>query len=100
MKTLRVSDQAEEDLISIWLYVSEHNESAAYRLISEINAKYSLLSEYPEIGRIREDLGDKSYRSFAVGSYIIFYRLTDEVIEISRVLHGSRDIGHALEEGP
>lgn len=95
MKELRVSDDAKADLLEIWLYISEKNESAADRITEGITAKYELLLEFPEMGRSREALG-LGYRSFVVGSYVIYYRLIEEGIEISRVVHGSRDIQNLL----
>lgn len=53
---LRVSEDAKADLLEIWLYISERNESAADRITEEIAAKYELLLEFPEIGRSREEL--------------------------------------------
>ena len=97
MKKLRVSREAEEDLLEIWRYISERNESAAIRLITDINAKYETLLEFPGMGRSREELGP-GYRSFVVGNYVIYYRLIEDGIEIARVLHGSRDIGRIFEQ--
>ena len=43
------------------------------------------------MGRRREELAP-GLRSILQGSYVIFYRLTEERIEIVRVLHVARDI--------
>jgi toxin ParE1/3/4 len=40
--------------------------------------------------RQREELSPR-LRSFPVGSYIIFYRPTQDGVEIARILHGARD---------
>lgn len=90
MRRLRVSREAEEDLLEIWRYVSEKSETAAVRLITEINARYETLLDHPQMGRSREELGP-DYRSLVVGNYVLFYRLIEEGIEIARVLHGARD---------
>jgi len=37
-------------------------------------------------------------RSFAVGSYVVFYRLRGDVVEIAAVLHGARDIERIMRE--
>jgi hypothetical protein len=43
------------------------------------------------MGRLRPELAPH-LRSFPIGNYVIFYRLTQEGIEVARVLHGARDI--------
>ncbi len=43
------------------------------------------------MGRSRSEYGG-SYRSFPMGDYVIFYRVREKLLEISRVVHGSRDL--------
>jgi toxin ParE1/3/4 len=35
-------------------------------------------------------------RSFPVGSYLVFYRVVPEGIEVARILHGARDLKELL----
>jgi len=50
------------------------------------------VSQHPgAAGRLWAE-SDPSIRSFAVGSYVIFYRESAKGIEVARVLHGHRDI--------
>src|SRR5436305_290858 len=95
MKDLFVTRTAEADLLEIWSYIFEQNERAADRVIDEITDKYDLLCEFPHLGRLRTEFG-ANYRSLSVGSYVIFYRVQETKLEISRVLHGYRDIPSAL----
>jgi toxin ParE1/3/4 len=67
------------------------NEAAADRTIDDITGKCDMLLEFPYIGRRRSELGDE-YRSLPIGNYVLFYRVTEVEIEISRILHGSRDL--------
>ncbi len=55
-----------------------------------LTERFHLLSRYPLLGRHREDLGGR--RSFAVGDYVILYRVDDGDVAILRVIHGRRDI--------
>lgn len=91
MNVYRLSPEADEDLIAIWLFVSKDNVEAADRLLSEIVKCCEMLAEYPEAGRERSELAPR-LRSFPVRRYILFYRPTREGVEIARVLHGARDI--------
>ena len=91
MRELFVTRAAEADLLEIWSYLFEKSEQAAGRVVDEITEKYDLLQEFPLMGRRRAEFGDR-YRSLAVGNYVIFYRVSDTTLEISRVLHGARDL--------
>ena len=91
MKRLRVTIDADTDLLEIWTYYFERSQKAAERIVQEITAQYDMLHEFPGTGRGRDDIGPE-YRSFPVGDYIIYYRVLPDVVEISRILHGARDI--------
>jgi toxin ParE1/3/4 len=86
----RLSVLAEQDLEEIWIYVAEDASPAtADRLIDAIVDRFDLLTEQPDIGRLRPEFG-AGVRSFVVESFVIYYR-HDEDILIARVLHGRRD---------
>ena len=74
-----------------WSYLFENRESAADRVIDEITSQFDMLCAFPLAGRRRAEVGT-DYRSLAVGNYVIYYRVTDTKLEISRVLHGARDV--------
>ena len=84
------TSQAELDLYEIWNYIAEDSYEAANRLLDEIDDKFRLLAEYPEIGRSRDEV-TPSLRSFPVKRYIIHYQAVEGGIRILRVLHGSRE---------
>jgi toxin ParE1/3/4 len=50
-----------------------------------------MLATQPEIGELREEFSTGQYRSFSVGSYVIYFRPMPGGIRIARVLHGARD---------
>ena len=54
-----------------------------------------MLADNPQAGRIRSELG-ANIRSFAVGSYILFYCIEATQLVLVRVLSGSLDIGQDL----
>lgn len=85
------SQQAREDLLSIWLYVAEDNPNAADRLLDVIGKKCDLLGENPKLGQARPDIAPKM-RYFPVKNYVILYQEQPSGVEIVRVLHGSRDL--------
>ncbi len=90
----RLAPEAEADLESIWLYVARESGSAevADRLLDSITARFLLLARNSHMGRRRDDDLRPGLRSFAVGSYVIFYRVDGPDVLILRVLWGGRDL--------
>lgn len=89
--------KAAADLEDIWLHIAIDNVDAAERLIRQIYDAEDRLAEFPELGRARPELG-RDIRSWAVGSYVVFYRISGAAVEVLRILHGARDLGEALDE--
>jgi toxin ParE1/3/4 len=89
----RLAPQARADLNEIWDYIFNEsgNETAADRMIDAIVERLTLLSEWPRIGRRRNDLR-RGLRSHPVGNYVIFYRIARADVVILRVIHTRRDV--------
>jgi len=93
----RLSPLAERDLEEIWSYVIEDaSPDTADRLIDAIIDRFDLLAGHPMMGRARPEFGP-SVRSFAVESFVIYYRQEGDVL-IARILHGRRDQAAAWSE--
>lgn len=95
MARVRKTALAEEDLEEIWLYIAADNIAAADALLDKLVAKSAMLASNPELGRARPEIHD-GLRSVPVGNYILFYRPEPGGIELTRVLHGARDIDALL----
>ena len=93
-----LSPTAEKDLAGIWSFIAEENPAAADRLIEQPYGTFRMLSENPHAGRLREE-ARKRFRSLACGKYIVFYRPTENGIEVGRVLHGARDLPRGSSDG-
>jgi toxin ParE1/3/4 len=91
--THRLAPQARVELFNIWNYIFEEsgNVAAADGVIDAVTERFYLLSQYPRLGRSRDDLR-AGLRSFAVGEYVIIYAIEDEDVEILHVFHGRQDI--------
>jgi toxin ParE1/3/4 len=90
MRLLR-TPAAERDLIDIWTYIATDNPDAADRLLDAIGERIRHLLDQPRMGRMRPDIAADA-RFLPIGNYVVLYRLTDEVVEIVRVVHGARDV--------
>ncbi|WP_009631781.1 type II toxin-antitoxin system RelE/ParE family toxin [Synechocystis sp. PCC 7509] len=91
MNHFRLSRQAERDLEDIWVYLTQQDEILVDKQIAQILDKLPMLSQFPNMGKQREDIL-VGLRSFPVKPYVIFYKKISDGIEVVRVLHQARDI--------
>lgn len=97
MSRYRLTPEAARDLDEITDHlIAADAPAAAARLVDAIEEKCQALARMPEMGRRREELAT-GLRSSLVGPYVLFYRVTDEGIDVIRVIHGRRDIPRLFE---
>ena len=88
----KVSQRARSDLLQIGRYTQkEWGKEQRCRYLADIDRKFGLLAENPHLGRQSDGIR-KGYFRFEYMSHIIFYRVVDSSVLISRVLHKSMDI--------
>ncbi len=56
MNRFPIARQAEQDLQDIWLYLGRQDELLADQKIAQILDRFPLLSQFPYLGRQRDDL--------------------------------------------
>src|SRR5690349_20437439 len=89
---LRYSRQFEDDLEKIGDYVwREVSPWSAEILIASIRARCRDLLDFPQAAPIWDVRPELMLRRQVVGRYLIFYRVTGDVVELARVVHGARD---------
>ena len=90
---LRLSARARQDMRAILQYtlrrwgLEQHDDYAG-----RLDRAMQDLTEFPESGRQRDDLG-RGLRSRAVGEHVIVYRVRVDEVFIVRIVHGRRDLG-------
>ena len=92
-----LSAPAKQDLRDLTHYLLQFSANAANHLLDIFEEKFRLLTDFPEMGRRREELAP-SLRSLPVDKYVIFYRVIKNGIQIERVLSGYRDFEDVLLE--
>jgi toxin ParE1/3/4 len=97
MNRYKISQLAEQDLEDIWVYLAQNNQIAADKQIANILNRLPMLAQFPDMGQIRDDLGEK-LRSFPIKSYVVFYTKCANEIEVVRILHQSRDIDRLFSD--
>jgi len=90
MPRLRYSAEAKEDLKRIASYIAQDKPIAARNWVAKLREKCRLIASQSDIGDHRPELGD-GIRSSYLGSYVIFFRRTDGVVEIVRIVRGDPD---------
>lgn len=96
----KLSVKAAEDVETIWLYtVEKWSLEQADRYVNLILDEIEYLAENPQTGSDFSDVR-KNYRCAKVKSHLVFYRQSDDNmdIEIIRVLHQRMDIENRLND--
>lgn len=97
MASYTISDEAEQDLKSIWRYIANKSSvQRADKLLDKLEAKIKKLAASP-IGTKRDDL-KAGLLSSLLKPYLIFFTVeAPQHITIRRVIHGRRDIEAQFE---
>jgi toxin ParE1/3/4 len=86
------SPDANSDLSKIWDYYFEAaGRTTTERIVREIGQVCRILEEHPLAGRSRDEIRS-GLRSLVANPHVVFYRVTDDVVEIVRVLDGRQDL--------
>jgi toxin ParE1/3/4 len=91
-----------QDLIEQATYIAEDNLDVSDRFLMAAEDTFNFLGTMPAIGRLSgftpARLADvRQYAIKGFKRFLIFYRVTDDGVDILRVLHGARDVEMLLE---
>lgn len=88
---VRISIRANRDIEGICDRISEENPDAADRMDERIQKAILRLANFPGIGHRRANVDDKRYLFWAIGNYVIAYRVMEKETVVVRVLHSARN---------
>ncbi len=91
MIELVLAREAQLDLRNIADYIARDNSGRAVSFVEELLAAMELIRERPESFRVRSEWRP-DLRSAVHHGYQIIFRFNGRIVEIVRVMHGSRDI--------
>ncbi len=97
MSSIRFTKACKIDLGEIYRYIAQDNVDAADKHRQRLEKRWLALIDHPRMGTKRDDI-EPDLRSVTEGNYVIFYRILTTEIEISRVLHSSRDSQRVFAE--
>jgi toxin ParE1/3/4 len=88
---IRWSVPAADDLERICERIERDSPDAARRVAQTIYIGCERLKEFPYLGRASSRMDGRRELVFSPLPYIAVYRVTDNVVEISRIFHGAQD---------
>nr|WP_250157572.1 type II toxin-antitoxin system RelE/ParE family toxin [Tianweitania aestuarii] len=93
-----ITSEADEDLDQIHDFIAGDNPIRARAYVLEVIAACAKLGDMPELGRLRDDLGE-GRRSFSFRKrQTILYQVRADKIEILRIFSAGQDLGALLGE--
>ena len=92
-----LSEFVEAELAAIWDYIAMDDADAADRFLGAAYGTFQELAQMPGMGRTRKFSHSRlnNLRSFRIRdfeNFLVFYRPTQDGIEVFHVLHGARDL--------
>ncbi|MDJ0671976.1 MAG: type II toxin-antitoxin system RelE/ParE family toxin [Microcystis sp. M53598_WE2] len=94
-----ISTEALRDMEQILDYLANTNINAAEKFLEEFSKKCRYLTQFPLMGRSYREIRP-SLRGLPMKNYIIFYRLTEQGLEIMPFIKGERDLEAFFFENP
>lgn len=91
---IRYLPVAVDDLLSIYGWIAKDSHARAASFTEKLDNRVSSLTTHPFLGRVpkHEKLQAFGYRVLVIESYLVFYIIRGQIIEIHRVVHGSRHL--------
>ena len=96
--TLRYLPASQDDLLSILDFIAQDSPRRALKFIDKLDDRIGLLEDNPHLGRVprHPKLRYDGYRVLVVESYLVFYTIRGQTIEVHRVVHGSRNLDQLI----
>ena len=85
------SPSALEDVDSIAEFISRDSVYQASLFVVRLLEATDRLLDFPQSGRVIPELGNESCREIIYGAYRIMYRIEQNEVWITGVVHGARD---------
>jgi toxin ParE1/3/4 len=90
------TDEAKADLLQIGEWIAEDNPARAFTFVNEIEDRCARLTGMPRAYALVPRHENSGVRRVPHGDYLIFYRVTADIVEILHILNGARDYEQIL----
>lgn len=94
--------QAECDIEDCFVHIAKENLNAGLHFLEAVETDIKRLAEFPELGTKRKFQNRRfqqirMWRIEKYKSYLIFYEIADDRLEVIRLLYASRDIKNLFD---
>lgn len=90
------TEPALDNLNDIAEYIAVSNPYAARLLVESVFSKVERLEQFPDSGRIPEEISTLNYREVVVNPCRVFYKVDNDSVYIIHVLRQERDLRRFL----
>lgn len=87
-----VTPLARESLRDISRYLDRVSTEASRRTVRRLLERVRQLADFPESGRVVPEFQTAQVRELIEGRYRIWYRVSEDRIEVLAVIHGARQV--------
>ncbi len=91
MSAVTFSPKSRQDLLDIGDHIAKDSRANALAFVGKLQAQCQRIGNAPLGYASRDDLAP-GLRMAALGRYVIFFRVIDNVVRIERVIHGARNL--------
>ena len=97
-----ITPLAEKDIEEIWSFIAADSPDRALEFVVELERQVSRLERFPlRCPLIPEnDVLGAQYRHLIFGNYRTLFRVTEDSVNVLRVVHGARLLDSSLFEAP
>jgi len=96
------SRRANAQLHNIFSYIAEENVTAALKMVDTLESRARLLEDTPFIGTelLKEDYPflPHGYRRLIFNPFIMYYRIINQTVYITHIIHSKRNQAKAFAE--
>jgi toxin ParE1/3/4 len=100
--TVEFSRRAAAQLRNIFSYIAEDNPEAALNMVDKIEARAKQLESNPFIGaelpQSEYPFLPHGYRRIIANPFILYYRVAEQTVYITHIVHERRNQAKALQE--
>ena len=96
------SNRANEQIRSIFSYIAADNAEAALKMVDRLEARAGQFAATPLIGaelpQAEYPFLQPGYRRLIVNPFVVYYRVINQTVFITHIIHSKRNQAKALAE--
>lgn len=86
------TEPALDNLNDIAEYIEVSNPYAAKRLVKKVFSKVARLEQFPESGKVPEEISNLNYQEVVVNPCRVFYKVENDSVYILHLMRKERDL--------